>query len=98
VKHSDAAGFEVSPKRAIRAARLKREQLIRQFEAENFGGAGVNYQLEFRGLRKMRRRHIARFSESEFAQTLSSGREKSNMRISLEGCCAAPHCQRKFRR
>jgi hypothetical protein len=34
-------------------------------------------------------------SESEFAQTLSSGREKSNMRISIEGCRAAPHCQRK---
>jgi hypothetical protein len=34
-------------------------------------------------------------SESEFAQTLSSGREKSNMRISIGGCRAAPRSQRK---
>src|SRR4029077_1424746 len=35
-------------------------------------------------------------SESEFAKTLSSGREHSNMRISIEGCRVPPHCQRKF--
>ena len=34
-------------------------------------------------------------SESEFAQTLSSGREKSNMRISIERCRVAPRSQRK---
>jgi hypothetical protein len=34
-------------------------------------------------------------SESEFAETLSSGQEKSNARIAIEGCRAAPHCQRK---
>jgi hypothetical protein len=37
-------------------------------------------------------------SGSEFVKTLSSGREKSNMRITIEGCRAAPHCQTSLRR
>jgi hypothetical protein len=34
-------------------------------------------------------------SESEFGQLSARGVEKSNLRISIEGCRAARHCQRK---
>jgi hypothetical protein len=37
-----------------------------------------------------------RISESEFAKTLSPGRQDSNLRISIEVCRAAPHSRRKF--
>jgi hypothetical protein len=51
----------------------------------------------FEPLHRMRRREDSNLciSESEFAKTLSLGRQDSNLRMSIEICRAAPHSRRK---